>query len=102
MGRDEKREWMYSLVEQWETSGLSRRAFAREHGLSDSILKYWHKHRRASLSATTDTTSLSETVEGSINRRAFVPLVEEITSLHGSGDHIVVITLASGTRIEVR
>ena len=43
-----KKEWQ-KLVTQWRASGLSQRAFALEHGVSQKQISYWSR----SLAATT-------------------------------------------------
>ncbi len=48
MKKEEKRRHMLMLVEQWQQSGLSQQAFAREHHLNVFTLRYWinKKHRQ--------------------------------------------------------
>jgi len=41
MKKEEKRRHMLMLVEQWQQSGLSQQAFAREHHLNVFTLRYW-------------------------------------------------------------
>ena len=43
-----KKEWQ-KLVTQWRASGLSQRAFALEHGVTQKQISYWSR----SLTATT-------------------------------------------------
>jgi hypothetical protein len=41
----DKKEKMFSLVDQWRKSGLMRKSFAAQHGLTDSSFEYWcRKH----------------------------------------------------------
>jgi len=41
----DKKEKMFSLVNQWRKSGLTRKAFADQHGFTDSSFEYWcRKH----------------------------------------------------------
>jgi len=46
MSREEKREEMLTLVEQWQQSGMTQKEYAREHDIKLSKLRYWiRKHR---------------------------------------------------------
>ncbi|WP_442913406.1 IS66 family insertion sequence element accessory protein TnpA [Labilibaculum sp. K2S] len=38
-----KKEEMFTLVEQWRKSGLTRKSFANQHGLKSKSLNYWCK-----------------------------------------------------------
>lgn len=38
-----KKEEMFALVEQWRKSGLTRKSFANQHGLSSESFNYWCK-----------------------------------------------------------
>jgi hypothetical protein len=40
-----KKETMFSLVDQWRESGLTRKAFAEIHGITDSSFEYWCRKR---------------------------------------------------------
>ncbi len=39
----DKREKMFSLVDQWRKSGLTRKAFAQQHGIRGTSFDYWCK-----------------------------------------------------------
>ena len=41
----DKKEEMFALVEQWRVSGLTRRAFAQQCGMSEASFKYWCKRQ---------------------------------------------------------
>jgi len=41
----DKQEKMFSLVDQWKKSGLTRKSFAQQHGITDSSLEYWCRKR---------------------------------------------------------
>jgi len=41
MHKEEKRNQMYSLVEQWQQSGMSQVAFAKAHNIKLFTLRYW-------------------------------------------------------------
>lgn len=88
-----KQEKMFGVVEGWPTSGLSKERYAAELGLSTSTLHYWFKNYRERggnhrHSAPAPASSFIE-----------IPVVRDQNpeALQGRS----VITLASGTRIEV-
>ena len=94
MRRSAKRDKMYAMVESWQRSGMSQQAYALQQGVSHATLQYWCRQYR-----TQHNTSQGHEL---VRHREFVPLLTEPTL---SGSHeasVVVITLASGTRIEVR
>jgi hypothetical protein len=41
----DKKETMFLLVDQWRKSGLSRKIFAQQHGITDSSFEYWCRKR---------------------------------------------------------
>jgi hypothetical protein len=41
----DKKEKMFAMVEQWRGSGLTRKAFALQHGMSEASFKYWCKRQ---------------------------------------------------------
>jgi len=50
MARERMRRRMAALVRAWETSGETRDAFARRHGLTVWQLDYWKRQVRRALS----------------------------------------------------
>jgi len=38
-----KKEEMFTLVEQWRESGLTRKSFANQHGFESESFNYWCK-----------------------------------------------------------
>ena len=46
MSKEEKRQQMLMLVEQWHQSGMSQQAFAREHHINVFTLRYWIKKKQ--------------------------------------------------------
>jgi hypothetical protein len=38
---------MYPVIEQWQSSGLTKLAFCDQHGVAKSVFFYWHKKYRA-------------------------------------------------------
>ena len=49
----ERNEKMFWLVDQWKESGLTRKAFAQQHGITDSKLEYWCRKRDNKVPRTT-------------------------------------------------
>lgn len=90
------RETMFEQVEQWQRSGMGKERYAKQHGISYGTFQYWcarYKEHHAAKSS-----SLQRTTEAP----TFVPLtVAEDRTVEASMSTIV-ITLASGTRIEIR
>ena len=41
MSTEEKREKMFSMVEDWKASGLTQKAFGLLHGINVGTLGYW-------------------------------------------------------------
>ena len=37
----DKQAFMFGLIKEWEVSGLSKKAFCRNHGIARSIFFYW-------------------------------------------------------------
>lgn len=37
----DKQAFMFGLAQEWETSGLSKKAFCRKQGISPTIFYYW-------------------------------------------------------------
>jgi hypothetical protein len=49
----DKNEQMFWLVDQWKESGLTRKVFAQQHGITDSKLEYWCRKRDNKVPRTT-------------------------------------------------
>jgi len=41
MSKSKKRKEMFSIVEQWQQSGMSQKAFSRANGINVYTLRYW-------------------------------------------------------------
>ncbi len=41
MSKSKKRSEMFSIVEQWQQSGMSQKAFSQEKGINIYTLRYW-------------------------------------------------------------
>ena len=39
----DKQVYMFGLIQEWEVSGLSKKAFCRNHGIAPSKFFYWIK-----------------------------------------------------------
>ncbi len=80
---------MVKLIDKYETSGQSQKAFSAAHGLSKSKLHYWIKKLAKSQKALPSTTE-----------PAFVPLAI-IPSPIEKPDKVILIRLTSGVEIEI-
>jgi len=94
MQTDVKRAKMFALVDGWERSGLSRAEYAKRHGVSYGTLYYWCRQREEAKEAL-------EVVAEELPSRPFVSLAADVGGMIDASG-VVIITLASGTRIEVR
>jgi hypothetical protein len=41
----DKKEKMFPLVDQWRKSGLTRKVFAQQQGITDASFEYWCRKR---------------------------------------------------------
>jgi hypothetical protein len=62
----DKKEKMFSLVDRWRKSGLTRKTFADQHGLTDSSFEYWCRKRD------------NKMVKGSVSHPGFVELTPAV------------------------
>lgn len=87
---------MHELAELWPSSGMSKKEYAKRHGIGNSTLHYWLKRSGEQGEV------VSKTGVGKQNLPAFVKVgvVENRRAEELSG--LIIITLPSGTRIEVR
>ncbi len=46
MSKNKKRSEMFSIVEQWQQSGMSQKAFSRANGINIYTLRYWISQSR--------------------------------------------------------
>lgn len=91
-----KREAMFEQVEQWQRSGMGKERYAKQHDISYGTFQYWCARYKEHHSET------SITRQRTMEAPTFVPLtVAEDRTVEASMSTIV-ITLASGTRIEIR
>lgn len=51
----DKQEKMFSLADQWLKSGLTRKVFAQQHGVTASSLEYWCRKRNDKINQRTIT-----------------------------------------------
>lgn len=86
-----KTAMMFRVVEAWKRSGMGQQHYAGRIGMAYSTLQYWiRKYRQQHTS-----TALQHVAE-------FVPIMVAEPAAVVEQPCTVVITLASGTRIEVR
>lgn len=86
-----KSERMFRVVEAWQRSGMGQQKYASKIGMAYSTLQYWSKkYREQHLS-----TAIQRVAE-------FVPITVAEPMQAVDPHYSVVITLASGTRIELR
>ena len=83
-----KTEEMYRMVAAQSQSGKTKRAFAESRGMKYATFQYWSKRHREQHSdhAAGEFISLTETVEAKPRRES----------------SMLVVTLESGTRVEIR
>jgi len=86
-----KSEKMFRVVEAWHRSGMGQQKYAARMGMAYSTLQYWSKKYREQHSST----ALQRVAE-------FVPFTVAEPMQAVDHHYSVVITLASGTRIELR
>lgn len=82
---------MFSVVEAWKHSGMGQQQYAARIGMAYSTLQYWIKKYRQQHTST----ALQRGAE-------FVPITVAEPAAAVEHPCMVVITLASGTRIELR
>jgi len=46
MNKNKKRSKMFSIVEQWQQSGMSQKAFSHANGINIYTLRYWISQSR--------------------------------------------------------
>jgi hypothetical protein len=85
---------MSAMAESWQRNGMRQQAYVEQQGVSYATMLYWCRQYRAK-----HNTSQGHELG---RHREFGPLRAEISSLNTHQASFVVITLASGTRIEVR
>jgi hypothetical protein len=78
---------MLALVREWETSGETRRAFVRRHGVTLSCFDYWRR----------------QVLDGRQEDRAvaFAP-VRVVADDTATGAGVIEVVLASGERVVIR
>ena len=82
---------MAALVRAWETSGETREAFARRHGLTRWQLDYWKRQVRQATSDTATVSFAPVRVLADVPR----PAGDGVEVVLGSGERIVVHAGAS-------
>jgi hypothetical protein len=57
--KEEVRRHMFTMIEQWQQSGLSQKAWCRQSGMAYHVFHYWYKRYRNTKS-TLQTSSFTE------------------------------------------
>ena len=51
---EEVQQQMFAMIQSWQQSGLTQKAYCQEHAISYHIFHYWYKRFRASPSSQTE------------------------------------------------
>jgi hypothetical protein len=81
----EQRKTMLSLIEQWQQSGISQKAFYQQHNIPAHAFYYWHKCYRKQRGG----------LNNSARSNGFVQLQPSPVALAGN----IELQLANGNRI---
>ena len=46
INQPELRDRMFELIEQWQQSGLSQKAFCEQHSIRYYVFQYWYRRYR--------------------------------------------------------
>jgi len=52
--RPDQRQQMFSLIEQWQQSGLTQKAFCEQQSIRYYVFHYWYKRYRIQQSGSSD------------------------------------------------
>jgi transposase-like protein len=89
-----EQEKMYSIVEEYFTSGLSLGEFSRDKGIDFHKLDYWQRKKRSESNAGIEKSTVTDFIEiGSMNQK-------QEGNVAPSPSHVV-LTFASGLRLEI-
>ncbi len=89
-----EQEKMYSIVEEYISSGLSLSDFSRVKGIDYHKLDYWQRKKRAEGNAGIEKLTVTDFIEiGSLNQK-------QAGSIAPSPSHVV-LTFSSGLRLEI-
>jgi hypothetical protein len=72
-------ETIYRLLDKWEASGLTQKAFCRTEGINYFTFKYWKSKRR--FEAVNLSTHTKDTAPGFIPIEVAKPMLQENTNL---------------------
>ena len=81
MSKNEKRSEMFSIVRQWEESGMSQKAFSRVNGINLHTLQYWISQTRQQQKLSSGFVQLNESAIADICLR-YPNGVELLLSVH--------------------
>lgn len=91
----EKKDKMFLLVDQWRKSGLTRKEFAKQHGITDSSLEYWCRKRdKLKKRKSTETTDFVEIFSGKDK-------ISETSQSTSSLSAIVELELPNGMKLKI-
>jgi len=92
----QNRDAMFEQIKQWQRSGIGKQRYAEQHGIKYGTFQYWcarykehHANQAISLMRTTEVPT-------------FVPMTVAEDRTAEASVSTIIITLASGTRIEIR
>ena len=93
----DKKEKMFSLVDQWRKSGMTRKFFAKQHGIQDASFDYWCKKQyNEVIKAGNDPMFVEITGDHSLSQPRRSPVSGESMPLPQ-----IELTLASGLVIKI-
>jgi hypothetical protein len=78
---------MYALIEQWQQSGISQKAFCSEHSLTVLKFQYWHKRYKA------------EKLPDESNEPSFIKMSVPVAQMHGHSVGQAEVVFPNGIRI---
>lgn len=68
----DKKSKMFSLVGQWRESGLSRKVFAKQHGIGSTSFDYWCKKQSNELVKNGDQPTFIELTSNAAGARELI------------------------------
>lgn len=94
---------MYSLIDEFDASGLPLRTFARQRGLDYSKLDYWNRRKKGKKGSFHER---SNNEKGRAVEKADAPSFIELEPFSPEREEVkspshVVLTFASGLRLEI-
>jgi hypothetical protein len=81
------RAQMYALIEEWQQSGTSQKAFCSEHSITVLKFQYWHKRYKA------------EKLPAQSNQPSFIKMSLPVAQGHDHCGGLAEVIFPNGTRI---